>query len=124
MRFASNKVILLKNLFNLKMQESNMITNHLNEFNTLINQLLSVGITLEDEIKAILLLWCSLPDNWEGVVMDVRNSVSSSSFRSGKKGSILNFDDVVGLLLSEDMRRENEGTSSRDVLVANNRGRT
>ena len=32
--FASNKVFLMKHLFNMKMVEGGSITDHLNEFNT------------------------------------------------------------------------------------------
>lgn len=50
----------------------------------------------------------------------------SSSFGSGsdKKGTVLKFDDVVEVLLSEDMRRKNPGTSSGDALVTSSKGRT
>ena len=36
---ASNKVFLMKHLFNMKMSESGSIADHLNEFNTLTSQL-------------------------------------------------------------------------------------
>ena len=36
---ASNKVFLIKKLFNLKMAESRSVVEHLNEFNTLTSQL-------------------------------------------------------------------------------------
>ena len=94
---ASNKVFIMKKLYNLKMKEGGVMLNHLNEFNTLANQLISVGIPLNDEIKAILLL-CSLPNSWEGVVMAVSTSIAAKNKRK--------FDEVAATLLSEDMRRK------------------
>lgn len=92
---ASNKVFIMKRLYNLKMREGGIMSNHLNEFNTLVTQLIYVGINLDDEIKAILLL-CSLPNSWEGVVMAVSTSMATKSK--------LKFVDVAATLLSEDMR--------------------
>ena len=42
----------MKKLFNLKMAESESITKHLNEFNTLTSQLESVEINFDNEVKA------------------------------------------------------------------------
>ena len=39
---ASNKVHLMKKLFNLKMVENALVAQHLNEFNTITNKLSSV----------------------------------------------------------------------------------
>ena len=41
---ANNKVHLMKKLFNLKMAENAPVAQHLNEFNTITNQLSSVEI--------------------------------------------------------------------------------
>ena len=57
---ASNKVFLMKHLFNMKMSEGGSIADHLNEFNTVTSQLSSVGVTFDDEVRALLFL-CSLP---------------------------------------------------------------
>ena len=57
---ASNKVFLIKHLFNMKMAEGGSIANHLNEFNTITSQLSSMGINFDVEIRALLIL-CSLP---------------------------------------------------------------
>ena len=43
---ASNKVFLMKHLFNMKMSEGGSVTDHLNEFNTLTNQLSSIKVNL------------------------------------------------------------------------------
>ena len=56
---ASNKVFLMKCLFNMKMLEGGSITDHLNDFNTVTNQLRSVGMNFDDEVRALLIL-CSL----------------------------------------------------------------
>jgi len=91
---ASNKVFLMKHLFNMEMLEGGFVTDHLNEFNTITSQLSSVKVSFDDEIKALLIL-CSLPERWNNLVMVVSNFVSSSN--------TLKFDDVVGVILSKEM---------------------
>jgi hypothetical protein len=111
---ASNKVFLMKRLFNMKMSEGGSVADHLNEFNTVTNQLSSVKVDFDDEVRALLIL-CSLPKSWNILVMAVSNSVSSSN--------TLKFDDVVGVILSEEMRRKNTGEASGNVLNMENGGR-
>ena len=91
---ASNKVFLMKRLFNMKMSEVGSVADHLNDFNIVTNQLSSVGVNFDDEVIALLFL-CSLPESWNGLVMAISNSVSGSS--------TLKFDDVFGAILSEEM---------------------
>jgi hypothetical protein len=91
---ALNKVFLMKRLFNMKMSEGGSVADHLNEFNMVTNQLSFVKVEFDDEVRALLIL-CSLPESWNGLVMAVSNSVSSSN--------TLKFDDVVGVILSEEM---------------------
>jgi hypothetical protein len=57
---ASNKVFLMKRLFFMKMSEGGSVADHLNEFNTVTNQLSSVKVNFDDEVRALLIL-CSLP---------------------------------------------------------------
>ena len=59
---ANNKVYLMKKLFNLKKVESTPVAHHLNEFNTITNQLSMVGIEFDNEIRA-LILFASLPNS-------------------------------------------------------------
>jgi hypothetical protein len=111
---TSNKVFLTNILFNMKMPDGESVADHLNEFNTVTNQLSSVKVDFDDEVRA-LLIFCSLPKRWNGLVMDVSNSVSSSN--------TLKFDDVVGVILSEEMRRKSTGETSGNALNMENRGR-
>ena len=60
---ASNKVFLMKRLFNMNMSKGGSVVDHLNEFNTLTNQLSSVKVNFDDEVRALLIL-CSLPKSW------------------------------------------------------------
>ena len=92
---VSDKVFLLKSLFNMKMSEGGSIADHLNEFNTVTNQLSSVKVDFHDEVRDLLIL-CPLPERWNGLVMVVSNSISGSN--------TLKFDDVVGVILSEEMQ--------------------
>jgi hypothetical protein len=57
---TSNKVFLMKRLFNMKMSEGGYVADHLNEFNTVTNQLSSVKVDFDNEVRALLIL-CSLP---------------------------------------------------------------
>ena len=111
---ASNKVFLMKWLFNMKMSKGGSIADHLNDFNTVTSKLSSIGIKFEDEVRALLFL-CSLPESWNGLVMALSNFVSGSS--------TLKFDDVVGAILSEEMRRKSSGETSGNALSAESRGR-
>ena len=111
---ASNKVFLMKRLFNMKMLEGGSVANHLNDFNTVTSQLSSVGVNFDDDVRALLFL-CSLPESWNGLVMAISNSVSGSS--------TLKFDYVVGAILSEEMRRKSFGETSGNALSAESRGR-
>ena len=65
---ASNKVFLMKHLFNMKWENGGSIKDHLNEFNTITSQLSFVGVNFDEEIRALLIL-CSLPESWNGLVM-------------------------------------------------------
>ena len=77
---ANNKVHLMKKLFNLKMVEGTPMAQHLNEFNTITNQLSSVEIDFDDEIRALIVL-ASLPNSWEAVRMAVCNSAGKSKLK-------------------------------------------
>ena len=59
-----NKLFLWKKLYNLRMKDGDLVTEHLNGFNTVVSQLSSIDIKISDEDKCISLL-CSLPDSWD-----------------------------------------------------------
>ena len=105
---ASNKVFLMK------MSEGGSIADHLNEFNTLTSQLSSVKVNFDDEVRALLIL-CSFLERWNNLVMVVINFVPGSD--------TLKFDDVVGVILSEKMRRKNTCETSGNVLTMESKGR-
>jgi hypothetical protein len=90
----SNKVFLMKRLFNMKMSEGGSVADHLNEFNMVTNQLSSVKVDFDDEVRDLLILG-SLLERWNSLVMVVSNSVSVSN--------TLKFDDVVGVIRCEEM---------------------
>jgi hypothetical protein len=111
---ASNKVFLMKRLFNMKMSKGGSVADHLNDFNTVTNQLSSVKVDFDDEVRALLIL-CSLPKSWNDLVMAVSNSVFGSN--------TLKFYDVVGVILSEEMRQKSTCETSGNALNMENRGR-
>ena len=71
-------------------------------------------MNFDDEVRALLIL-CSLQERWNSLVMAVSNSVSSSN--------TLNFGDVVGVILSEEMRRKRTGETSGNALTMESKGR-
>ena len=91
---ASNKIFLIKKLFNMKMSENGSVADHLNDFNTVVNMLALVTIEFDEEVRDLLIM-CSLPESWNSLVMAVSNSVPGNSK--------LKFEDVVGVILSEEM---------------------
>ena len=91
---TSNKVFLMKHLFNMKMSEGGYVADHLNDFNTVTSHLSSIEVNIDDEVRALLFL-CSFPESWNGLVMAISNFFFGSN--------TLKFDDVVGAILSEEM---------------------
>ena len=106
---ANNKVHLMKKLFNLKMVEGTSVAHHLNEFNTITNQLSSVEIDFDDEICALIVL-ASLPNNWEAVRMVVSNFARKSK---------LSYEDIRDLILSEEVHKRDAGEASCSSAALN-----
>ena len=77
---VNNKVHLMKKLFNLKMAENASVAQHLNEFNTITNQLFSIEIDFDDEICALIIL-ASLPNNWKAMRITVSNSTGKEKLK-------------------------------------------
>jgi hypothetical protein len=77
------------------MEDGDSVTEHLNAFNTLVSQLVSVNITIAEEDKCITLL-CSFPDSWDNLVVAIGSTTQST----------LKYEDVVASLLSEEMRQK------------------
>ena len=77
------------------MKDGDLVTEHMNAFNTVLSQLLSVDIKNSDEDKCISLL-CSLPDSWDSLVIAI-----------GSNEATLQFDEIVSSLLMEEMRQKN-----------------
>ena len=106
---VNNKVYLMK-LFNLKMFEGGSMVEHLNSFNIMVNQPVSLEIKFEDEICALILL-ASVPNSWEPMRTTMINSIGNAK---------LLFIDVRNIILVEEVRRKDYG----EALNVNNRGRS
>ncbi|GJY21075.1 hypothetical protein Tco_0393641, partial [Tanacetum coccineum] len=86
----NNKLFLIKQTMRLKYTDGSPITDHLNAFHGIINQLASMGIKFEDEIQGLWLLG-TLPDTWETFKTSLSNSAPDGVITMElAKGSILN----------------------------------
>jgi hypothetical protein len=70
---GTNKMLLIKKLMHLRYKEGSPIADHVKEVHGIINKQSSMGITFEDEVRALPLLG-SLPDTWETFKVIVCNS--------------------------------------------------
>ena len=52
---TSNKVFLMKRLFNMNMSEGGSIVDRLNEFNMLTSKLSSIKVNFDDEVRTLLI---------------------------------------------------------------------
>jgi hypothetical protein len=103
----------MRELFTTRMNEESSVTVHINNLNSILSRLSSVGIKFDNETQAALLL-ASLPDSWSGTVTAVTSSVGTSG---------MTFEGVRDLVLGEDIRRKNQGGSSSSELLNMGRGR-
>jgi len=86
------------------MRDGDLVTEHLNTFNTVVSQLLSIDINILDEDKCISLL-CSPPDSWDSLVIGIRSNATA-----------VQFDEIVSSLLMEEMRQKNMESQNGDAL--------
>ncbi|KAJ0085618.1 hypothetical protein Patl1_08247 [Pistacia atlantica] len=99
-----------KKLYNLRMYDGDSVAAHLDEFNTLVNQLLAVDVQVTESEKVVTLL-CSLPDTWDNLIVAI----------GGGGLTQMSWESVCSTLLAEDMRRRGSEGSSRDALTARGR---
>lgn len=111
---AANKAFLIRKLVNMKFKEGGPIADHLNEYQSVVNQLATMKMVIEDELQALLLL-SSLPDSWETLVVTVSNSAPDGKLSMGQ---------VSSSLFNEETRRKLAGTDNAQALVSENRGRS
>ena len=76
----------------MSMKDGDLVTDHLNTFNTVVIQLLFIDVKILDEYKCISFL-CSLPDSWDTLIIAIGSNEIS-----------LRFDEIVSSLLMEEMR--------------------
>ena len=81
---SSSKIILIRQLFNMKMRETKPITSHVNTFSRVLIKLSSQGLNFEEEVKTLALL-SSLPTSWEVFCTTVTNISTKRSDRSYQK---------------------------------------
>ncbi|MCO5575940.1 hypothetical protein L7F22_029747 [Adiantum nelumboides] len=94
------------------MKESTPMSNHLNEFHTIVSQLQSQGVEFDDSVRAMFLL-ITLPDSWD----TFRTIVSNSTTPDGLK-----YADVESSLLMEEVNRKNvEDTKSSNAMHVRSR---
>ncbi|RDX93749.1 hypothetical protein CR513_23943, partial [Mucuna pruriens] len=100
---------------NLKFKEGTSLSDHLNEFQGIIDQMSRMGIKFEDEILGLLLL-NSLPKSWETFKVSITNSAPNG---------VVSLQMIKGSILNEEIIRKVQGSSSQsEVLVTENRGRS
>jgi hypothetical protein len=69
------------------MEDGDFVSEHINAFNTLVSQLVSINITIAEEYKCITLL-CYFPDSWDNLVVAISSTTQST----------LKYEDVVASL--------------------------
>jgi gag-polypeptide of LTR copia-type len=100
---SSNKIHLLRRLFQLQMAEGVSTTEHVAEFNYIFNQLKAIAYPLDDELLTHCLL-ISMPDSWLTTVEVI----------SGQKKVTLDF--VRDRIINEGIRRNERGKTSGAAL--------
>ena len=85
---SSSRFILIRQLFNMEMKETEPATSYVNTFSRVLIELSLQGLNFEEEIKALTLL-SSLPIRWEVFCMTITNNSTK-----------LMLDEAIGQILS------------------------
>ena len=70
---ATNKVFFMRKLDDLHMKDTDSVASHLNEFDALWSQFQAQKMTMDDELKYVLLL-CKLLISWDTLCIAISNS--------------------------------------------------
>ena len=112
---AQNKASLIRKIVNLKYKDGHSVTEHMSNFQGVINQLTTMKMVLDDEMQALLLL-SSLPDSWDTLVVSLSNSAPQGKLTMAM---------VEDSMLNEEARRKEQGISfESEALVTERRGRS
>lgn len=111
-----DKLSVITRLMNLKYKDDcSSIMEHMSKFHRLVNQLKSMEIVLNDEVKALWLM-ATLPSSWDPLIESLSDSAP--------KG-VLTMDMVIDGMLKEEAMRKLCGLSSEfDTVVRGHRGRS
>jgi len=100
---------------NLRYKDGISISDHLNDFQGLQDQLSEIGIKFDDEVLGLRILNI-IPNSWETFRVLITNS---------SPDGVVSLENVKSSVLNEEMRRKTHGISSHfEVLVTKNRGRS
>ena len=102
---VTNMLCLKKELFGLKMKPGTSLREHLNEFNRLVTQLASIGKTMKEVDKAVLLI-CSLAERYSAV---------TKPLMVGRKTSALK--DVTAIFTEHVRLQEIENVDERNTAL-------
>ena len=108
----TNRLYLNNQLYALHMTEGANFTEHLGEFKRLLTELKTIGVKIEEEDKAVILL-ASLPPSYEYLK-------TTSMYRKDTLG----IDEVIATLLSHESmhRKESENYSEERAMVTSDGG--
>nr|GEY97609.1 Gag-Pol polyprotein [Tanacetum cinerariifolium] len=102
-RSLHNKIFLKRKLYALRMMKSTLVTEHVNNLNTLLSKLTSLSCKIEPQECAEILLQ-SLHDSYDQVIINLTSNVCVD---------YLVFDDVATVILEE----ENRHNSMEDNII-------
>ena len=100
----TNRLYQKQRLYTLRMTENMQVKDHLDNFNQIILDLQGIGVKIDDEDQAIILL-CSLPNSYENFVDTMlygRESISVS--------------DVKDVMQSKELKRKVSGSIEEDQM--------
>lgn len=104
MKSIENRLYLKKKLFWFQYKEGSSMSEHLNDFNKILVDLLNLNVEVEDEDKALLLL-NSLPDEYEHLVI---------TLLYGKEE--IKFEDVSNTLVNNEYQKKDKKAHCQDTL--------
>ena len=104
----TNKLWLKKQLYSLRMSEGGDLVAHIQRFNQVCSEVMSLDVKIDEEYRALLLL-CSLSSSYDGLI---------TTLVYGKE--TLNYEEVVGVLRSNKQRKKIYKEDPKSEILAVN----